>query len=49
MSRLKLRKSLAIKWSGWTDLNRRLPAPKAGALARLNYTPIIEARNHTAF
>ena len=27
--------------SGWPDLNRRLPAPKAGALAKLSYTPLV--------
>ena len=25
--------------SGWPDSNRRLPAPKAGTLTRLSYTP----------
>jgi hypothetical protein len=25
--------------SGWADSNRRLPAPKAGTLTRLSYTP----------
>ena len=32
----------AVK-SGWRDLNPRPPAPKAGALARLRYTPIPKA------
>lgn len=30
----------ARKWSGQPDSNRRLPAPKAGALARLSYAPL---------
>ena len=34
----------AVHWSesGWPDLNRRLPAPKAGALAKLSYTPFVQ-------
>jgi hypothetical protein len=27
------------KWSGWADSNRRPPAPEAGALTGLRYTP----------
>ena len=27
------------RWSGWPDSNRRPPAPKAGALTGLRYTP----------
>ena len=30
-----------ILWSGRADLNRRPPAPKAGALTRLRYVPSI--------
>ena len=29
-------------WSGRADLNGRPPAPKAGALTRLRYAPILE-------
>ena len=29
-----------LKWSGRRDLNPRLPAPKAGALAELRHSPI---------
>jgi hypothetical protein len=29
------------KWSGRADLNGRPPAPKAGALTRLRYAPIL--------
>ena len=29
-----------LNWSGWSDSNRRPPAPKAGALAGLRHTPI---------
>ena len=32
-------------WSGWSDLNRRPPAPKAGALSGLRYTPTEKARS----
>ncbi len=28
-----------LYWSGRADLNRRPPAPKAGALTRLRYVP----------
>ena len=28
-----------VEWSGWPDLNRRPPAPKAGALTKLRHTP----------
>ena len=28
-----------MKWSGWADSNRRPPAPEAGALTGLRYTP----------
>ena len=28
-----------VTWSGWSDLNRRLRAPKARALAGLRHTP----------
>ena len=36
-------------WSGQQDLNLRPPAPKAGALAKLRYTPMSfhEDRNLT--
>jgi hypothetical protein len=34
--------STADKWSAWPDLNRRPPAPQAGALTRLRYTPLNE-------
>ena len=27
-------------WSGWGDSNSRPPAPKAGALTKLRYTPV---------
>ena len=27
-------------WSGWPDLNRRYPAPKAGDLTKLAYIPM---------
>jgi hypothetical protein len=30
-----------LLWSGRADLNRRPPAPKAGALTRLRYVPSI--------
>jgi hypothetical protein len=33
--------SLLLFWSGLADLNRRPPAPKAGALTRLRYVPSI--------
>ena len=29
-------------WSGRQDLNLRPPAPKAGALTRLRYAPILQ-------
>jgi hypothetical protein len=29
-------------WSGWGDSNSRPPAPKAGALTKLRYTPLVE-------
>jgi hypothetical protein len=29
-----------VSWSGRADLNRRPPAPKAGALTRLRYVPM---------
>ena len=32
------------KWSGWWDLNPRLRAPKARALARLRHTPRLSKR-----
>ncbi len=32
------------KWSGWSDSNRRPPAPKAGALTGLRYTPTAKGR-----
>ena len=37
--------------SAWRDLNPRPPAPKAGALARLRYTPfrVPGTRFHAAF
>ena len=28
-------------WSGWGDSNSRPPAPKAGALTKLRYTPYV--------
>ena len=28
-----------FKWSGWQDSNLRPPAPKAGAITGLRYTP----------
>ena len=28
-------------WSGWGDSNSRPPAPKAGALTKLRYTPSV--------
>ena len=31
------------KWSGWQDSNLRPPAPKAGAMTGLRYTPSVEA------
>ena len=34
------------EWSGWPDSNWRPPAPKAGALTRLRYTPT-SSKNHT--
>ncbi len=37
---LKLRYSKDLEKSGRHDLNVRLPAPKAGALAKLSYAPI---------
>ena len=33
------------KWSGWQDSNLRPPAPKAGAMTGLRYTPSVEAAN----
>ena len=38
---------LLSKWSEWEDSNLRPPAPKAGALARLRYTPINGAGGQT--
>lgn len=32
------------EWSGWQDLNLRLPASKAGTLAGLSYTQMGEAQ-----
>jgi len=34
-----VRRSWATPWSGWGDSNSRPPAPKAGALTKLRYTP----------
>jgi hypothetical protein len=31
-------------WSGRQDLNLRPPAPKAGALAKLSYAPVVWKR-----
>ncbi len=36
-----------INWSGRADLNCRPPAPKAGALTRLRYSPTL-IENHDA-
>ena len=38
-SRSRRSRKLLKKWSGRADLNRRPPAPKAGALTRLRYVP----------
>ena len=35
----KSRTSLFSFWSGWQDSNLRPPAPKAGAITELRYTP----------
>ena len=35
----ELHRNRRIGQSGWPDLNRRFPAPKAGGLARLSYIP----------
>ena len=31
--------SVQLLWSGWQDSNLRPPAPKAGAITGLRYTP----------
>ena len=41
-------KSILVKWclkmSGWQDSNLRPPAPKAGAMTGLRYTPMVFAK-----
>ena len=39
---LHIKKIIIFYWSGWRDLNPRLPAPKAGALAKLRYIPVTQ-------
>ncbi len=33
--------TIVVGWSGREDLNLRPPAPKAGALAKLRYAPLL--------
>ena len=32
-------KNVLVTWSGWPDSNRRFPAPKAGAITKLDHIP----------
>ena len=41
VSRHRFVNNAGYNWSGRADLNRRPPAPKAGALTRLRYVPKI--------
>ena len=40
---------LNVTWSGRADSNRRLPAPKAGALTRLRHVPITSGFRFSVF
>jgi hypothetical protein len=39
LEKKKAEPSSAFCWSGWQDSNLRPPAPKAGAITGLRYTP----------